>query len=80
MPGRSKPPSPDLVSGPPRPGGHSAMDPDFQLYERAMEVFNAGNFQAARESFLRLANSTNRGLAYSAGLRLKMYNRRLGNP
>ena len=56
------------------------MDPDFQLYERAMGVFKAGNFQTAREFFLRLANSTNRGLAYSAGLRVKMCNRRLGNP
>ena len=62
------------------PAGASATEnPDLHLYERAMELFNACNFQAARESFLTLTNSTNRDLAYSAGQRVKMCNRRLGN-
>ncbi len=60
-------------------GAHATENPDLHLYERAMGLFNACNFQAARESFLTLTNSTNRDLAYSAGLRVKMCNRRLGN-
>ena len=67
------------LSGPDSAGAHATKNPDLRLYERAMELFNACNFQAARESFLTLTNSTNRDLAYSAGLRVKMCNRRLGN-
>jgi len=66
-------------SGPDSAGAHAIENPDLHLYERAMELFSACNFQAARESFLTLTNSTNRDLAYSAGLRVKMCNRRLGN-
>ena len=66
-------------SGPVSAGAHATKNPDLHLYERAMELFNACNFQAARESFLTLTKSTNRDLAYSAGLRVKMCNRRLGN-
>ena len=66
-------------SGPVSAGAHATKNPDLHLYERAMELFSAGYFQEARESFLTLTNSTNRGLAYSAGLRVKMCNRRLGN-
>jgi hypothetical protein len=68
-----------LLSGPDPAGAHGTKNPDLQLYERAMELFNACNFQAFRESFLTLTNSTNRDLAYSAGLRVKMCNRRFGN-
>ena len=60
-------------------GAPATKDPDLHLYERAMELFNACNFQAARESFLTLTNSTNRDLAYSAAQRVKMCDRRLGN-
>ena len=60
-------------------GVHATKSPDLHLYERAMELFNACNFQAARESFLTLTKSTNRDLAYSAGQRVKMCDRRLGN-
>jgi hypothetical protein len=60
-------------------GAHATENPDLHRYERAMELFNAHNFQAARESFLTLTNIANRDLAYSAGLRVKMCNRRLGN-
>jgi hypothetical protein len=66
-------------SGPVSVGAHGTKNPALHLYERAMELFNACNFQVARESFLRLTNSTNRDLVYSAGLRVKMCNRRLGN-
>jgi hypothetical protein len=66
-------------SGPVSAGAHATKNPDLHLHGRAIEVFNPGNFQAARESFLTLTNSTNRDLAYSAGLRVKMCNRRLGN-
>jgi hypothetical protein len=67
------------LSGPDPAGAHASKNPDLHLYERAMGLFNACNFQVARESFLTLTNSTNRDLAYSAGLRVKMCNRRLGN-
>jgi len=60
-------------------GAHATKNTDLHLYGHAMELFSAGYFQEARESFLTLTNSTNRGLAYSAGLRVKMCNRRLGN-
>jgi hypothetical protein len=66
-------------SGPDSAGAHAPENPDLQRYERAMELFNACNFQAAREFFLTLTNTANRDLAYSAGLRVKMCNRRLGN-
>jgi hypothetical protein len=67
------------LSGPDPAGAHATENPDLHLYERAMELFNACNFQAARESLLTLTNSTNRDLAYSAGLRVKMCDRKLGN-
>jgi len=66
-------------SGPDPAGAHATKNPDLHLYERAMELFNACNFQADREFFHTLTNSANRDLAYSAGLRVKMCNRRLGN-
>ena len=66
-------------SGPDPAAAHAIENPDLHLYEHAMELFNACNFQAARESFLTLTNSANRDLSYSAGLRVKMCNRRLGN-
>ena len=66
-------------SGPDSVGAHVTENPDLHLFGRAMELFNACNFQAAREFFLTLTNTANRDLAYSAGLRVKMCNRRLGN-
>jgi hypothetical protein len=66
-------------SGPDSAGAHATENPDLHLYERAMELFKARNFQPAREYFLTLTNSANPNWAYSAGLRAKMCNRRLGN-
>jgi hypothetical protein len=57
-------------------GAHATKNQDLHQYERGMGLFNACNFQAARESFVTLTNSTNRDLAYSAGLRVKMCNGR----
>lgn len=66
--------SPDITLA-----ARTGMDPDLQLYERALDLFNEGNFQAAREAFLTLANSTNRTLADNARSRVNMCERRLLN-
>jgi hypothetical protein len=77
VPARRQAQLPETAGALPRPARHASLDSDLQLYERTMEMFDAGNFQAARKYFLRLTNSTNRDLAYIAGQRVKMCDRRL---
>ena len=48
------------------------LDPDLIIFERAIALFNAGRFQAAKESFAELAVARNRDLAHSATLRIRM--------
>lgn len=52
-------------------------DPELALYGRAIELFNAGQFQPAKEAFEKLAAARNRDLAHSAELRIRMCERRL---
>ena len=51
--------------------------PDVQAFGRAVELFNGGRFQAAKEAFAKLVASPNRDMAYSAELRVKMCEQRL---
>ena len=53
-------------------------DPELVIYERAIEPFNAGRFQAAKDTFAELADARNRDLAHSAELRIRMCEQRLG--
>jgi hypothetical protein len=54
-------------------------DPELSIYERAIALFNAGQFQAAKEAFTELAVARNRDLAHSAELRIRMCEKRLGS-
>ena len=55
-------------------------DPDLIIFERAIALFNAGRFQAAKESFTELAVARNRDLAHSAALRIRISDQRLARP
>lgn len=52
-------------------------DPELIIFERGIALFNAGQFQAAKEAFAKLAVARNRDLAYSATLRTRMCDQRL---
>jgi hypothetical protein len=52
-------------------------DPELLIYDRAIALFNAGRFQAAKEVFAELAVARNRDLARSAELRIRMCEQRL---
>jgi hypothetical protein len=52
-------------------------DPDLGIYERAIGLFNEGSFQAAKETFAELAGSSNRNLAHSAEMRIRICEQRL---
>jgi len=54
-------------------------DPELSIYERAIALFNAGRFQAAKEAFAEMAVARNRDLAHSAELRMRMCDKRLGS-
>jgi len=58
-------------------GGSAQADPDMQAYGRAIELFNAGRFQAAKEAFSKHLAASNRDLAYSAEQRMKICEQRL---
>jgi len=53
------------------------LDQELATYERAIELFNAGQFRAAKETFMQLTNARNRDLAHSADLRIRMCEQRL---
>jgi hypothetical protein len=53
------------------------LDLELALYGRAIELFNAGQFQPAKEAFEKLAAARNRDLAHSARLRIRMCEQRL---
>jgi hypothetical protein len=55
-------------------------DADLIIFERAIALFNAGRFQAAKESFAELAVARNRDLAHSAALRIRICDQRLAQP
>ena len=55
-------------------------DPDLIVFERAIALFNAGRFQAAKEAFAELAVARNRDLAHSATLRIRVCEQRLAKP
>lgn len=55
----------------------SQPDPELFIYERAIVLFNAGRFQAAKEAFAKLTGARNRDLALSAELRIRMCEKRL---
>ncbi len=59
------------------PGGSVQSDPDMQAFGRAIELFNAGRFQAAKDALAKLVSAANRDLGYSAELRMKMCDQRL---
>jgi hypothetical protein len=59
------------------PGGSADLDPNMQAYDRAIELFNAGRFQAAKDVLAKLVNAPNRDLAHSAELRMKICEQRL---
>ncbi len=50
---------------------------DLQVYERAMALFNSGDFTKAKEMFGTLKGSSNLGLAHAAESRRLMCDRRL---
>jgi TolA-binding protein len=47
-------------------------DAELLIYDRAIALFNAGRFQAAKEAFAQLAVARNRDLAHSAELGIRM--------
>jgi TolA-binding protein len=53
-------------------------DTEVLIYARAIALFDAGRFQAAKEAFAELAAARNRDLAHSAALRIRMCEKRLG--
>jgi hypothetical protein len=55
-------------------------DPELIIFERGIVLFNAGQFQAAKEAFAKLAVARNRDLAHSATLRMRMCDQRLAPP
>ena len=55
-------------------------DPDLIIFERAIALFNAGKFQAAKETFTKLADARNRDLAHSAALRIRVCDQRMAPP
>ena len=66
-----------------RPQAHKKLaqpDPDLIVFERAIALFNAGRFQAAKEAFAELAVARNRDLAHSATLRIRVCEQRLAKP
>ncbi|HLJ46439.1 MAG TPA: hypothetical protein VKU01_10550 [Bryobacteraceae bacterium] len=50
---------------------------DLQVYERAMALFNTGDFSGAKELFGTLKGSANLGIAHAAASRRLMCDRRL---
>jgi TolA-binding protein len=52
-------------------------NPELRIYDRAIALFHAGRFQAAKEAFAELAVARNRDLAHSAELRIRMCEQRL---
>lgn len=52
-------------------------DPELFIYERAIELFNTGQFQAAKEKFAELTTARNRDLAHSAEWRIRICEQRL---
>ena len=52
-------------------------DPELIIFERAIALFNAGRFQAAKDTFTGLAVANNRDLAHSATSRIRMCEQRL---
>ena len=55
-------------------------DPELIIFERAIALFNAGRFQAAKDTFAELAVAHNRDLAHSATSRIRMCEQRLAPP
>ena len=55
-------------------------DPELIIFERAIALFNAGRFQAAKGTFAELAGAHNRDLAHSAASRIRMCEQRLAPP
>ena len=55
-------------------------DPELIIFERAIALFNAGRFQAAKDAFAELAVARNRDLAHSATSRIRMCEQRLAPP
>jgi hypothetical protein len=55
-------------------------DPELIIFERAIALFNAGRFQAAKDAFAELTVARNRDLAHSATLRIRMCEQRLAQP
>jgi hypothetical protein len=55
-------------------------DPELIIFERAIALFNAGRFQAAKDTFAELAVAQNRDLAHSATSRIRMCDQRLAPP
>jgi hypothetical protein len=54
-------------------------NPELLIYDRAIGLFNARRFQAAKETFAKLAVARNRDLAHSAELRIRMCEQRLAS-
>jgi hypothetical protein len=52
-------------------------DAELLIYDRAIALFNAGRFKAAKDAFAQLAVARNRDLAHSAELRIRMCEQRL---
>lgn len=55
-------------------------DPELIVFTRAIALFNAGRFAAAKEAFGKLTEARNRDLAHSAKLRIRMCEQRLALP
>src|SRR5436190_6152427 len=59
------------------PHGSAQSDPDILAFGRAIELFNAGRFQAAKQALAKLVSAPDRNLAYSAELRIRICEQRL---
>jgi tetratricopeptide (TPR) repeat protein len=59
---------------------HDATETQLQLFERAVKLFRAQQFEEARELFAKAAQGTAREVAHNARLHINMCNRRLEKP
>ena len=58
-------------------GAAAAPNKDLQVFDKAVSLFNSGEFGKAKELFETLKGSTNTGLAHAAESRALMCGRRL---
>ena len=77
-PVRTKAPATSGPTGKTGTGAAPARSKDLQVFDKAVALFNSGEFGKAKELFETLKASANTGLAHAAESRALMCGRRLG--